>query len=188
MMTESATVRGAQAGLPPELLKPEKDRKIVAVSPRNGQALPAGPGRPKGQKSRLINLRDAVLEAFDQVGGAEYLVKLANGTQSDRAAFTGLVAKVLPTQINQTVDGGIRIELGWLGQRRVGTEAAQIPDQQTQVIDLQRDSRGKYQIVDPQTQPAAGAEAAEAVLEAAPATAQEAAGGFEELGGYGGTD
>ena len=154
--------------------KPKADRKIVAVSPRNGQALPAGPGRPKGQKSRLINLRDAVLEAFDQVGGVQYLAKLAQGTQSDRAAFVGLVSKVLPTQINQTVDGGIRLELGWLGQRQIGTGTAQIQTPQVQVVDLQRDERGKYQIVDPQPQPAA---AQDGETQQEPAEALQQAGG-----------
>jgi len=178
MMLESATVSRAQ---PAAVAKPKGDRKIVAVSPRNGQALPAGPGRPKGQKSRLINLRDAVLEAFDQVGGVQYLAQLAKGTQSDRAAFCGLVAKVLPTQINQTVDGGIRLELAWLGGRQIGTTTAQTVEQQTEVIDLQRNSRGKYQIIDPKT----GAEAAD-TLETP--TAQEAVGAADGPGGYGGTD
>lgn len=121
------------------------------VSPLNGATLPIG--RPPGVKNKLTLVRDAVLEAFDQVGGAEYLVKLANGTQSDRAAFTGLVAKVLPTQIQANVDGGIKLELSWLSGRSIGTTAAQIAEPRTQVLDLERDSDGKYQIKDPQAQP-----------------------------------
>lgn len=117
-----------------------------------------GPGRPRGVRNKLTNLRDAVLEAFDTVGGAAYLVKLAQGTQSDRAAFVSLMNKVLPTQINQQVEGGVRLELSWLGGRNIGTTAAQIPEQRTQVLDLERDSDGGYRIKDPAASPAGGAE------------------------------
>ena len=121
----------------------------------------AGPGRPKGVRNRLTNLREAVLEAFDEVGGPEYLVRLAQGTQSDRAAFVGLVSKVLPTQINANVEGGIQVQLSWLGQRNIGTTTAQPAEQVTQVVDLERDSAGKYRIKDPvDVSPAGGGAAA----------------------------
>lgn len=123
---------------------------------KGGVVLPPGTGRPRGVRNKLTNLRDAVIQAFDQVGGVQYLVQLANGTQSDRAAFCGLMSKVLPTQINANVDGGIRLELGWLGARSIGTITAQPAQQITQTIDLQRDSAGKYQILDQHTQAAAG--------------------------------
>lgn len=109
----------------------------------------AGPGRPKGVRNKLTNLRDSVLEAFDQVGGTEYLARLANGTQSDRAAFVGLVSKVLPTQINANVEGGIQVQLSWLGQRNIGATTTQNLEHVTQVVDLQRDEGGKYRIIDP---------------------------------------
>jgi hypothetical protein len=115
---------------------------------RVGDGTP-GPGRPRNVKSRLTNLREAVLEAFDQVGGAQYLARLAQGTSSDRAAFVGLVSKVLPTQINANVEGGIQVQLSWLGQRNIGTTTAQPVEQVTQVIDLERDNGGKYRIKDP---------------------------------------
>ena len=122
----------------------------------------AGPGRPRNVKNRLTNLREAVLKAFDTVGGPEYLVRLANGTQSDRAAFVGLVAKVLPTQINANVEGGIQVQLSWLGGRSIGTTTAQTIEPVTQVIDLERDNGGKYRIKDPvgtpDAQSAAGAQ------------------------------
>ena len=127
-----------------------------AVSPLNGAPTPAG--RPAGVKNRLTNLRDAVLEAFDQVGGAQYLAKLAEGTSSDRAAFVGLVSKVLPTQINANVEGGVQVQLSWLGTRQIGTTVAQPADVVTQVIDLERKTDGSYRIIDPATAPA-GAEA-----------------------------
>jgi len=136
--------------------KPAQNGKKQARSPLNGAPVP--PGRPAGVRNKLTNLRDAVLEAFDTVGGAEYLVRLAEGTQSDRAAFTSLVAKVLPTQINQNVEGGIKLELSWLGGRSIGTTTAQIPEARTQVLDLEQDSDGGYRIKDPAGSPAGVAE------------------------------
>jgi hypothetical protein len=136
--------------------KAESERRKAAVSPKNGAALPPGKGRPPGVRNRLTNLRDAVLEAFDRVGGADYLVRLAEGTQSDRAAFVSLMNKVLPTQINQSVDGGIKLELSWLGGRSIGTTTAQIPEQRTQVLDLEQDSDGGYRIKDPAQSDAGG--------------------------------
>jgi hypothetical protein len=120
------------------------------TSPLNGVRAPSG--RPKGVRNKLTNLRDAVIAAFDEVGGVKYLVKLANGTQSDRAAFVSLMNKVLPTQINQQVEGGVRLELSWLGTRAIGTSAAQggtdATEKHTQVLDLERDDSGKYRIRD----------------------------------------
>jgi hypothetical protein len=157
-----STVSNKSDGKKPE--KPWNPRsgeprpKGLAVSPRNGQPTPEPRGRQLGVKNKLTNLREAVLEAFDQVGGTQYLARLAEGTQSDRAAFVGLVAKVLPTQINANVEGGIQVQLSWLGQRNIGTTVAQPVEQVTQVVDLERDSGGKYRIKDPVDAPAGQAD------------------------------
>lgn len=139
-----------------------KNEKKQAVSPLTGAPVPNG--RPKNVKNRLTNLREAVLEAFDQVGGAQYLAKLAQGNSSDRAAFVGLVSKVLPTQINANVEGGVQVQLSWLGSRSIGTTVAQPAEQITQVVDLEKDSAGRYRIKDPvggQAGDAGGGQAAE---------------------------
>ena len=119
--------------------------------------MPASPGRTPGVKNRLTNLREAVLEAFDEVGGPAYLARLAQGNSSDRAAFVGLVSKVLPTQINANVEGGIQVQLSWLGQRNIGATTTQNLEHVTQVVDLQRDEGGKYRIIDPTPTPEAPA-------------------------------
>ena len=135
----------------------ENERK-GGVSPLTGAPTP--PGRPKGVRNKLTNLRDAVLEAFDTVGGPAYLVQLAQGTQSDRAAFVSLVSKVLPTQVQAQVEGGVQIQLSWLGSRQIGTTVAQSAEQVTQVVDLERKNDGTYRIIDPVAQPAGGEAAA----------------------------
>ena len=136
---------GATEQLPAGLENTDKTPKKRRV----GDGTP-GPGRPKGSVPKVTKtIRDAVMEAFDRVGGAEYLVRLAEGTQSDRAAFTGLLNKVLPTQVNANVEGGIKLELSWLAGRSIGTTTAQVEEVQSKVIDLERDAKGKYRIKDP---------------------------------------
>lgn len=140
------------------LVSLENTGKTSAEPPKRrvGDGTP-GPGRPKGSVPKVTKtIRDAVMQAFDEVGGPAYLVRLANGTQSDRAAFTSLLNKVLPTQINANVEGGIQVQLSWLGQRSIGTVTAQQAEQVTQVVDLERDSAGKYRIKDQDTPPAGG--------------------------------
>jgi hypothetical protein len=147
---QDAVLRAAMPAEKSSAVSGEKragNEKKQAVSPLTGAPVPAG--RPPGVRNKLTNLRDAVLEAFDTVGGPEYLVRLANGTQSDRAAFVGLVSKVLPTQINANVEGGIQVQLSWLGARNIGATTTQNVEQVTQVIDLERDKAGKYRIIDP---------------------------------------
>jgi hypothetical protein len=123
-----------------------------------------GPGRPKGTPNKATKtIRDAVMQAFDEVGGPAYLVRLAQGTQSDRAAFTSLLNKVLPTQINANVEGGIQVQLSWLGGRNIGTTTAQPVEQVTQVVDLERDSAGKYRIKDPVDAVSPGADGSPAI-------------------------
>jgi hypothetical protein len=150
---QQAVLRAAVSDSTEPVKKPGKSLLGAAAAAAGGTP---GPGRPKGVRNKLTNLRDAVLEAFDTVGGPAYLVQLAQGTQSDRAAFVSLVSKVLPTQVNAQVEGGVQIQLSWLGGRQIGTTVAQSPELVTQVVDLQKDSGGKYRIIDPVSDPAPG--------------------------------
>ena len=80
-----------------------------------------GKGRPKGQPNRLTKtMKEAIEKAFDNVGGAAYLEKMANGTATDRQAFMALIGRLLPMQVNSNIDQRIRVELPWLAQRGIG--------------------------------------------------------------------
>jgi hypothetical protein len=141
-------VEAVAKGTAKESQPPGAPSKPRPVSPRSGAPLPISPGRPKGSKSHLTNIRDAVLEAFHTVGGPAYLVKLANGTQSDRTAFVGLMAKVLPSQIQTDVSGTINVQLSWLGARSV-TNRAQFVADPSQTIEMHKDSDGRLRIANP---------------------------------------
>jgi hypothetical protein len=121
----------------------------------NGTQLPTV-GRPKGIANKVTrSIREAVeIAARDchPKGLAGWLVERAQGGVQDRQIFAGLVAKALPLQVHAQVNGGIRLELGWLSGRGVGAAAAQVQQQQPQVIDLQPEPDGMYRIVDPAQQ------------------------------------
>ena len=85
-------------------------------------------------------------------GLAGWLIDRANGSVQDRQIFAGMVSKALPLTVNANVNGGIRLELGWLSGRQVGSSLAQSPGHSQQVIDLQPESDGMYRIVDPAQQ------------------------------------
>jgi len=142
----------------------------VAAPMRRGRDLPPGPGRPKGSTNRVTMTIKAAIEAAVQPGAchpeglAGWLIERAKGGLGDRQIFASVVNRFVPVQLNAQVDGGIKLELGWLGGRQIGTGTTQLQHAPTQVLDLKQESEGVYRIVDPQpaAQPAdqAGPEAA----------------------------
>ena len=74
---------------------------------QNGQFLPGSSGnesgRPRGAKSRTsAAVKEALLRAFDEVGGEAWLVKLA---KSDPRTFAVLLARLLPSEIKAELAG-----------------------------------------------------------------------------------
>lgn len=153
---------------------------------KGGVSLPPG-GRPKGVPNRVTRTIREAVELASQPGKchpeglAGWLIERAKGGIGDRQIFAGMVMKAMPLQVQANVDGAIKLELGWLGARQIGTPAAQMTQRRTQVLDLQPQTDGTFQIVDPQPQQEQGA--------APPAGgAPEAAGDVDAAAGYGGTD
>lgn len=113
-------------------------------------------GRPKGAVNKTTKtIREAVEKAAQDChpdGLAGWLIERAKGGVQDRQIFAQMVNKALPLQVQANVDGGVKLELSWLSARAIGTTTAQIPEQRTQVIDLQQDSEGQYRIKHPSDQ------------------------------------
>ncbi len=62
-------------------------------------AMGAGPGRPKGIPNKNTGLiREMIAQALDEAGGVDYLLDCAHDPKT-KAAFLGLVGKVMPVQV-----------------------------------------------------------------------------------------
>jgi hypothetical protein len=144
-----------QAEVAPQKVRAKSEDQAAprGRSPLTGAPVPMG--RQKGQPNRVTRtIREAVEMAARDChpkGLAGWLVERAQGSLGDRQIFAAMVNKAMPLQVNTNVDGGIRLELGWLSARQVGTPAAQIENQPAQVLDLQRENDGTYRIIDPAT-------------------------------------
>jgi hypothetical protein len=85
-----------------ELIKKPKKTSKHVVERRGDRFGGPGPGRPPGSLNKTtLKLREAILAALDQVGGVDYLAKLAIENSS---AFSSLLSKVLPTQLASDAD------------------------------------------------------------------------------------
>ena len=73
------------------------DSKVQTIA---GRKMPpnAGKGRRKGVPNKTTaNLKAALEESFDELGGVRWLVELA---KSEPRAYAALLAKLLPSQVN----------------------------------------------------------------------------------------
>lgn len=110
------------------------------------ETAPKSPGRPKGTANKVTaTIRDAIEQACapgacHPEGLAGWLIERAQGGVQDRQIFAGLVAKVLPAQLQASVQHqGVIVQLGWLQGRSVGrngTTTTQSALTDAQVIDV----------------------------------------------------
>lgn len=67
----------------------------------------AGAGRPKGSLDKgNAMIRELIVEALDNLGGAQYL---ENTARSHPAAFLSLLGKVMPVQLEGANGGPIQV-------------------------------------------------------------------------------
>jgi len=84
---------------------------MVATDTQFKKGKEKGPGRPKGTANKIpAAIKDMVLTALSNAGGAEYLERRANDPRT-AAAFLGLVGKVLPLQVTGADGGAIKASL-----------------------------------------------------------------------------
>lgn len=83
----------------------EPTRKIRKSRSDKGKPRPgignAGKGRKKGTPNKVTKaLKETILKALDQAGGADYLERQA---EANPAAFMQLLGKVVPQDVNATI-------------------------------------------------------------------------------------
>lgn len=133
----------------------ESPAQAPVKRPRVGTGVP-GPGRPKGSQDRITRtIKDAIEIAAREChpqGLAGWLLERAQGGVEDRKIFAGMVAKVIPAQLQASVQGGIVVQLPWLTGRNItphGTTTAQIEATDAQVIDVTVEKGGHLRVGDP---------------------------------------
>jgi hypothetical protein len=68
-----------------------------------------GPGRPKGSANKLTrDIREAISQAFDKVGGVDYLAAQA---RENPQAFMTLLGKIVPAEVKAQLDGNVVINV-----------------------------------------------------------------------------
>lgn len=126
------------------------------VSPLNGQPVPVG--RQKGVPNTVTKTIKEAIElacrpgACHPQGLAGWLIERAQGSVEDRKIFAGLVAKVIPAQLQASIDGNVVVQLPWLTARNVGrryTTGTQSTFTDAQVIDVTMEKGGDLRVSDP---------------------------------------
>ena len=83
-------------------------------------------GKPKGVQNRITKtIREAILESVQPgqchpEGLVGWLRERAQGGIEDRKIFGAMVSRALPIEVTGTDGGPIKIDLGWMSQRRIG--------------------------------------------------------------------
>ena len=88
----------------------------LAAPTSSGPAIPPRPpkgtrwgGRAKGTPNKVNqSIREAIQMAFEQAGGVEYLVRLA---QEDPKTFVPLLIKTMPPEPRVPQEGGLNIHI-----------------------------------------------------------------------------
>lgn len=66
-------------------------------------------GRIKGTPNRVTaTVKEALQAAFDEVGGKDYLVRIA---KEEPRAFCALIGKVIPQDVHASIDGQLQINV-----------------------------------------------------------------------------
>jgi len=89
----------------------ESDKKTENKRKADGRFVEGNkesPGRPKGSKNKFTELKEAFLEAFEELGGVDGLVKWARKNNKCQGEFYKMVAKMLPSNVG--IEGSIKHE------------------------------------------------------------------------------
>jgi hypothetical protein len=99
----------------------------VFRAPANSLAAEATPQQVNRQ------LRELFREAFDDLGGARWLVEFASKSDSNARVFVQAISKLLPPANDVKQQGGVIIDVPWLTSTRLAYKR----EGETEIIDVQ---------------------------------------------------
>lgn len=79
---------------------------------------------PEGPRVVTKQLRMLFREAFDQLGGAEFLVQFALRSDANARVFVQAISKLLPASAQEKSGEKIIIDIPWLTQERLAYQRA----------------------------------------------------------------
>jgi hypothetical protein len=103
-------------------------------------------GRTKGTPNKLnAAVKEAIIAAFNKVGGESYLVDVA---KTDPRTFCTLLGKVLPTQLTGAEEGPIRVanESGQSARDKIRAELARLTQRQAMETPIEPTEVAKFEI------------------------------------------
>ena len=108
--------------------------------------VPTPPGRPRLRESELDmpagpqkvtrQLRELFREAFDQLGGVEYLVDFATRNDQNARVFVQAISKLLPASAADTKQDRIILDIPWLTRDRLAYQRADAQPLDSDITDV----------------------------------------------------
>ena len=114
-------------------------RRAPRTAFKKGHAPIPGSGRPKGSKNRFTReVKEALLNAFNAVGGEAWLAQLA---RKDRRSFAALLGKLIPTQLTGKDDGPISVQV-----QQIQIGLTRLSDKELETLDALLTKAGLHDI------------------------------------------
>ena len=80
-------------------------------------------------------LRELFREAFDNMGGAQWLVEFASANDSNARVFVQAISKLLPPSANPQSQEKIVLDIPWLTRERLEYKHVEVTRQDNQITD-----------------------------------------------------
>ena len=107
------------------LLPQPKPHQNLRASPLDE---PAGPNKVNRQ------LREVFREAFDHLGGAQWLVKFASANDQNARVFVQAISKLLPASAAPSENGKLILDIPWLTRDRLAYKEGALDKDITDVL------------------------------------------------------
>ena len=107
------------------LIPPHQPRQAVRVSHLTDEVGPVQVNR---------QLRELFREAFDTLGGAQWLVEFAGASDSNARVFVQAISKLLPASASPTQNERVIIDIPWLTRDRLSYKEGAMDEDATDVL------------------------------------------------------